>query len=326
MSDSDEEPPDAVAIEPPVPKNASNTEWCAVPVTLVSGYLGAGKTTLVNYVLTEQHGRRIAVIVNEYGQDLGIEKAMVQDKGEALVEEFVELGNGCICCSVKHNFVATLEQLLQRRDKFDYVLIETTGLADPGPIAAVLWTDDELEAGVFLDSIVTVVDACNLKFQLRERREDNLATEAALQIAYADTILLNKKDLVSTEDLAALRGDISAINSSSEILVTERSRVDLAHILDRGTYRLRSGPPSAAHRITPTAIPLGEGALSAVHDSGIHTVSLLVSAEVMLEPVKCWLENLLWESTEAGPEVLRLKVTPYANGLMLETQVTPYAM
>eukprot|EP00892_Ulva_mutabilis_P008540 jgi/Ulvmu1/6058/UM027_0036.1 len=139
-----------------------------VPVTLITGFLGAGKTTLVNYILTENHGYRIAVILNEIGDQRGIEKALLQDEGggKQNVDEWVELTNGCLCCSVKDDFVNALESLMLQQSVFDYILIETTGLANPGPVAAALWTDEEVEAGVVLDCIVTVVDAKNIRRQL----------------------------------------------------------------------------------------------------------------------------------------------------------------
>lgn len=171
LSDDEEEPPLAVALgssdisaptQVPESQNIGLETFKSVPVTLITGFLGAGKTTLVHHILNANHKHRIAVIVNEFGDTSGIETAAVSsEKGGVVVpaEEWVELANGCLCCSVKSDFVAALEGLMLKRDKFDYILIETTGLADPGPVAAALWTDDELEAAVHLDAIVTVVDA-----------------------------------------------------------------------------------------------------------------------------------------------------------------------
>lgn len=148
-----------------------------MPVTLVTGFLGAGKTTLVKHVLT--HGFRVAVILNDVGAETGIETAFIQDaKGSAeVVEEWVELANGCLCCSVKDSFLAALEGLVAKRDKFDHVLIETTGLANPGPIAAALWVDEELEVGLYLDAIVTVVDGRNIGRQLRAAPQQQEAAQ-----------------------------------------------------------------------------------------------------------------------------------------------------
>ena len=172
-------------------------------VTVVTGFLGAGKTTLVNYVLNADHGYRVAVILNDFGAELGVEKMLVQDKpdGDNAVEEWVELNNGCVCCTVKGSLVQTIDNLLEKRAstgrKFDFILLETTGLADPGPVAQELWVDDEIleDDGAVLDAVVTLVDASNIERQLSEGKE------ASLQIAYADTVVLNKCDLVSERDL-----------------------------------------------------------------------------------------------------------------------------
>ncbi|MCO5578775.1 hypothetical protein L7F22_032621 [Adiantum nelumboides] len=141
---------------------------------------------LVNYILKSQHGKRIAVILNEFGEELGIEKAMInQGQASSLVEEWIDLPNGCVCCSVKHSLVQALEQLAERPERFDYILLETTGLANPGSLASVLWVDDELESTIHLNSVITVVDAKNINRQLREHKESGKVSEAFLQIAYA---------------------------------------------------------------------------------------------------------------------------------------------
>eukprot|EP00897_Mesotaenium_endlicherianum_P005847 jgi/Mesen1/5290/ME000263S04398 len=217
--DDDEEPPEAIPIftvetdpaaAPVTSSDGGGGESAKVslpppvPITIITGYLGAGKTTLVNYVLTAKHGQRIAVIVNEFGMELGMERALVSEGADAaLVEEWVELGNGCMCCSTKGGFLLALEQLMERRDKYvRHVLLETSGLADPGPVAAALWADDALESSVRLDSIITVVDARNLRRQLHEPRPPGAVNEAARQLAFADTIILNKIDLLRPETAA----------------------------------------------------------------------------------------------------------------------------
>uniref|UniRef100_A0A7S0YEL4 CobW C-terminal domain-containing protein n=1 Tax=Polytomella parva TaxID=51329 RepID=A0A7S0YEL4_9CHLO len=209
-----------------------------IPVTIVTGFLGAGKTTLLNYILTESHGFKIAVILNEFGEETGIESSFVQSSEgiRSASGEWIEIANGCLCCSVKNDFVSALESLLTRKDKFDYILIETTGLANPGPIASELWTDEELEAGVRLDAVVTVVDALNISRQLNEPRSDMAINEAQLQIAYADVVLLNKVDLVDTEAIGRAEADVRAINSTVHIVHTSRSKVSLDLILNREGY------------------------------------------------------------------------------------------
>ncbi|KAF8065644.1 CBWD2 [Scenedesmus sp. PABB004] len=245
----DEELPLAVALDLEVPAGRAPAPppppQAPVPVTLITGYLGAGKTTLVRHILTAAHGHRIAVILNEYGGEPGLESAFVQDEGggRAEVPQWVELANGCLCCSVKAEFVQALEALMAEGSghagKFDHVLVETTGLAHPGPIMAELWTDEELEAAVALDGVVAVVDGRQLPRQLAEARPGGAANEAQLQVALADVILLNKVDLLTPDALAAVEAQLRCINAAATILRTTHSVVDLGRLLNRGAYRLR---------------------------------------------------------------------------------------
>ena len=207
-------------------------------ITVVTGFLGAGKTTLVNHVLSADHGYRVAVILNEFGADIGVEKMLVTDNpnGETVVDEdWVEMNNGCVCCTVKGSLIQTIDGLLERRaasgSRFDFILLETTGLADPGPVAQELWVDDELleEDSAVLDAVVTLVDASNVARQLRETKE------ASLQIAFADTLVLNKTDLVASEpELEAIEESLRVINAEARIVRAERSAVDLGLILNQG--------------------------------------------------------------------------------------------
>uniref|UniRef100_A0AAY4ADD5 CobW/HypB/UreG nucleotide-binding domain-containing protein n=1 Tax=Denticeps clupeoides TaxID=299321 RepID=A0AAY4ADD5_9TELE len=130
-----------------------------IPVTIITGYLGSGKTTLLNYILTEQHNKRIAVILNEFGEGSALEKSLAVSQAGELYEEWLELRNGCLCCSVKDNGLKAIENLMEKKGKFDYILLETTGLADPGSVASMFWVDAELGSDLYLDGIVTVVDA-----------------------------------------------------------------------------------------------------------------------------------------------------------------------
>lgn len=170
MEDDDDCPPLAVELplqmpSPPVPaSSAAAAPASPVGVTVITGYLGAGKSTLVNYILSAQHGKKIAVILNEFGEEIGVERAMINEgQGGALIEEWVELANGCVCCTVKHSLVQALEQLVQRKERMDHILLETTGLADPAPLVSILWLDDQLESSIRLDSIITVIDAKKLQ-------------------------------------------------------------------------------------------------------------------------------------------------------------------
>ncbi|KAF4126729.1 GTPase, G3E family [Geosmithia morbida] len=274
-----------------------------VPLTIVTGYLGAGKTTLLNYILTAQHGKKIAVIMNA----LDIEKSLTVNKGGEQVEEWLEVGNGCICCSVKDTGVNAIESLMEKKGAFDYILLETTGLADPGNLAPLFWVDDGLGSSIYLDGIVTLVDAKNILRSLEdpkgevEKKEDDehgehghdeddhgpLMTTAHVQISHADVIVINKADLVSQEELRNVRSRIESINGLARIHVTERSAVPQLEgvLLDLHAYDEFSEAEATVK---------GHSHL----DPAISTVSIPVPRlrTDQLEQVDRWLQSVLWES------------------------------
>ena len=180
-----------------------------IPVTILTGFLGSGKTTLLNRILSEEHGKRIAVIENEYGE-IGIDQALVIDADE----EIFEMSNGCICCTVRGDLIRVLSNLMKRRDKFDYVLVETTGLADPGPVAQTFFMDDEIREEYSLDGIITLVDAGHIEQQLG--RSD----ESTEQVAFADVLVLNKTDLVDNETLDGLETRLREMNRMATVSYT----------------------------------------------------------------------------------------------------------
>ncbi len=198
-----------------------------VPVTILTGFLGSGKTTLLNRILSEEHGKRIAVIENEYGE-VGIDQALVINADE----EIFEMSNGCICCTVRGDLIRVLGNLMKRRDKFDYVLVETTGLADPGPVAQTFFMDDEIRAEFSLDGIVTLVDAAHIEQQLG--RSD----ESTEQVAFADILVLNKTDLVNDEALDGLEARLRDMNRMARVVRSERANVSVDTVLNLDAFDL----------------------------------------------------------------------------------------
>ncbi|XP_030956831.1 COBW domain-containing protein 1 [Quercus lobata] len=310
MEDDEEEPPLAIQIDEEIKHSTQRppNDDVSVGVTVITGYLGSGKSTLVNHILNSQHGKRIAVILNEFGEEIGVERAMINEgdgNGGAIVEEWVELANGCVCCTVKHSLVQALEQLVQRKERLDHILLETTGLANPAPLASILWLDDQLESSVKLDSIITVVDAKNLRFQLSERRNSSSFPEAFFQIAFADIVILNKVDLVSPEGsggvLEELEKEIHNINSLASIIRSVQCQVDLPKILNCRAYE-------ATHAAHLEALLEESRSLSTkdLHDSGVRTLCICEPRQVDLDKVRLWLEEILWDK-KYGMDVYRCK-------------------
>ncbi|XP_073908078.1 zinc-regulated GTPase metalloprotein activator 1A isoform X2 [Castor canadensis] len=299
-----------------------------IPVTIITGYLGAGKTTLLNYILTEQHSKRIAVILNEFGEGSAVEKSLAVSQGGELYEEWLELGNGCLCCSVKDNGLRAIENLMQKKGKFDYILLETTGLADPGAVASIFWVDAELGSDIYLDGIITVVDSKYGLKHLTEEKPDGLINEASRQVALADIILINKTDLISEEELSKLRTTIRYINGLGKILETQRSRVDLSNVLDLHAFDSLSGVSLQKKFQHVSAAPHldqqpgdsvcnlfklnGTNSLRKSLVQSIVTITFEVPGNAKEENLNVFIQNLLWEKNVRNKEdhcmeVIRLK-------------------
>ncbi len=255
-----------------------------IPVTVLTGYLGAGKTTLLNRILKENHGHRYAVIFNEFG-DIGIDN----DLAVAGDEEIFEMNNGCICCTVRGDLIRILDGLMKRRGQFSSILIETTGLADPAPVAQTFFVDDDVRSRTRLDAIVAVADAKNLQARLEDSHE---ATE---QLAFADVILLNKVDLVPAAELARVEQRIRSLNAFAQVHQTRHCDVPLDRVLDRGAFDL-----DRILALEPNFL----GDDDHQHDASITSVSLKSPAPLRPDAFIPWVRTVL---AEQGADILRSK-------------------
>jgi G3E family GTPase len=284
------------------------------PVTVLTGYLGAGKTTLLNRILSEDHGKRYAVIVNEFGE-VGIDNDLIVGADE----EVFEMNNGCVCCTVRGDLIRVVQGLMKRKGGFDAIIVETTGLADPGPVAQTFFVDEEVRAKTELDSVTTVVDAKHLLLRLKDSRE------AAEQVAFADQIILNKTDLVTEAELAEVERAIRRLNPLAPIHRAQRSNVPLEMVLGRGSFDL-----TRIEALEPDFLNPAHGEAGHVHDdhcehdhhghdhhdhehhdhghdidaSGIRGVSLTADKPLNGNRVTAWLNDVLQAQ---GPDILRAK-------------------
>jgi G3E family GTPase len=286
-----------------------------IPVTVLTGYLGAGKTTLLNRILSEPHGQKYAVIVNEFGE-IGIDNELVVGADE----EVFEMNNGCICCTVRGDLVRIIDGLMRRKGKFDAIIVETTGLADPAPVAQTFFVDENVGRKTRLDAVVTVADAKWLSERLKD------APEAKNQIAFADVILINKTDLVKPTELEEVEARIRGINPYAKVHKTERAKIPLKEVLGRNAFDL-----DRILDIEPQFLETDDGhdhghdhhhdhdhgehghhhehkhqhgGLKHYHDEDMQSLSLNTDKPLNPEKFFPWIQKLVQED---GPNILRCK-------------------
>ena len=255
-----------------------------IPVTVLTGYLGAGKTTLLNNILTGTHGKKYAVVINEFGE-LGVDNDLVVDSDE----EVFEMNNGCICCTVRGDLIRIINGLMKRSGKFDGIIVETTGLANPAPVAQTFFVDEEVKAKTRLDAIVTVVDAKHLPARLQD------APEAADQLAFADVVVLNKLDLVTPEELAAVEASIRAITPYAVIHHATRGDVPADQLLGLRAFDLKRVLESVPDFLEED---------SHTHNEHLTSISISTDKPLAAEKFQAWIGHILQTQ---GQDILRTK-------------------
>jgi G3E family GTPase len=284
----------------PTDKSSATTD-SRVPVTILTGYLGSGKTTLVNHILTDKtHGKKIAIVENEFG-DVGIDDALMAKNAKVQIEEeIIEMMNGCICCTVRQDLVVVLKKFSDRIKsgslQLDCVLIETTGMADPAPVAQTFFVDDQVKEHFRLDGIVTLIDAKHIEQHLDDPRPEGVENEAVEQVAFADRMILNKIDLVVEDDIARVEKRLKSMNASAPIIRTEKSAVSADLILDLHAFDLKK-----TIEMDPEFLNTEN---EHEHDRTVSSVSIVEKRPLDLDAVQRWFNYLL---VNRGTDLYRMK-------------------
>ncbi|CAK8562023.1 unnamed protein product [Lathyrus sativus] len=285
-----------------------------VPATIVTGFLGSGKTTLLNHILTSQHGKRIAVIENEFGE-VDIDGSLVASHSSVSGENIIMVNNGCLCCTVRGDLVKMLLELVRKKkDKFDHIVIETTGLAKPAPVIETFFSDELVSEYVKLDGVVTLVDCKHAMQHLNEVKPRFVVNEAVEQVAYADRIVLNKIDLITESELNILTKKLKHINGMAQIKQAKFGSVDIDFVLGVGGYDLQRIESEVDGECPSTAShpdDCGNGYKEHhhhhhdhVHDSAVTSVSIVAEGTLDRDEVEDWLERLV---EEKGEDLYRMK-------------------